>query len=192
MSFRFVSFQSKTFDAVGMSSLIFWFQERELWFSVYSNAVQNFNRSLNKRRMFPSQTIATEGTAEKCLDKRNAKQTSAQVPARQRNKQILNPQISRAFRLIQFVYIVRNISNRTCNTASKFEKIKNKNWPSHSSRSLDHDTECDYLTLFCDFLEPTAKKSTKNFYALFHWKPLYSLQLHRAPIQAVCLFMFEI
>ena len=66
MSFRFVSFQSKGklcwdvfFDILittkGASALgMFW----------------TFYRSLNKRRMSPAQTITTEWTAEKCLDKR--------------------------------------------------------------------------------------------------------------------------
>ena len=45
---------------------------------------------------------------------------------RLKNKKIkyVNPQISREFRFIQFVYTVRNISNRICKTktASKLEK----------------------------------------------------------------------
>ena len=41
-------------------------------------------RSLKKRRMSLAQTITTERTAEKCLDKR---QTTPQTQARQPNKQ---------------------------------------------------------------------------------------------------------
>ena len=68
MSFRFVSKQRKTFNAVGMS-LIFWLQARELRLSVCFN-ISKLNRSLNKRRMSLAQTITTAWTAEKCLDKR--------------------------------------------------------------------------------------------------------------------------
>ena len=45
-------------------------QGRELRLSVCFNTIRNFNRSLNKRRMSPAQTITTEWTAEICLDKR--------------------------------------------------------------------------------------------------------------------------
>ena len=69
MSFRFVSKQRKTFNAVGMS-LIFWLQARELRLSVCFNTFRNLNRSSKKRRMSPAQTITTEWMAEKCLDKR--------------------------------------------------------------------------------------------------------------------------
>ena len=49
MSFRFVSKQSKTSNAVGMSSLIFRLQAKKLRFSVSFNTVafRNFHRSLN-------------------------------------------------------------------------------------------------------------------------------------------------
>ena len=48
---------------------IFWLQARELRFSVCFDTFRNFNRSLNKRRMYPAQTITTEWTAQKCLEK---------------------------------------------------------------------------------------------------------------------------
>ena len=41
---------------------------------------------------------------------------------RLKNDLIFNLRISREFRFIQFVYTVRNIPNRICKTASKFEK----------------------------------------------------------------------
>ena len=67
---RFVSKQSKTSNFVGMSSLIFWLQAKELRLSVCFNTFRNSNRSLNRRRMSPAQTITTEWTEEKCLEKR--------------------------------------------------------------------------------------------------------------------------
>ena len=67
--FRFVLKQSKASNSVKMSSLIFWLQAKELRFSVCCNTLRNFNGSLNKRLMYPAQTIAIEWTAEKCLDK---------------------------------------------------------------------------------------------------------------------------
>lgn len=75
-SFRFVSKQNRTSNAVEMSSLIFWLQAREPRLSVCFNTLRNFSRSLNKRRMSPAQTMTTEWTAEKCFDKRaQSKQT---------------------------------------------------------------------------------------------------------------------
>ena len=87
MSFRFISLQSKgkVCNAVGMSSWIFWLQARELPLSVCFHTVRNLNGSLNRRRMSPAQTITTEWTAEKCLDKW---QTNAPTQARQPNKQM--------------------------------------------------------------------------------------------------------
>ena len=70
MSFRLVSKQRKASNAVGMSCLIFWLQARELRLWVCFNTFRNFKRSLNKRRMSPAQTITSEWTEEKCLDKR--------------------------------------------------------------------------------------------------------------------------
>ena len=70
VSFRFVLKQSKTSNSMKMSSLIFWLQAKELWLSVCCNTFRNVHGSLNKRRMYPAQTIAIEWTAEKCLDKR--------------------------------------------------------------------------------------------------------------------------
>ena len=69
VSFRFVLKQSKASNSVKMSSLIFWLQAKELRLSVCCNTFRNFNWSLNKRRMYPAQTITIEWTAEKCLDK---------------------------------------------------------------------------------------------------------------------------
>ena len=86
VSFRFISKQRKTSNGVGMSSLIFWLQPRELRLSICFNIFRNFNRSLNKRRMPTALTITTEWTAEKCWDKR---QTNPQTQARQPNKQMV-------------------------------------------------------------------------------------------------------
>ena len=150
VSFRFVSKQRKTSNAVGMSSLIFWLQVRELRLSVCFNTFRNFNRSLIKRRMSPTQTITTEWTAEKCLDKDKQSpkhklgnrtnrwsklQADARWPSckkefkRRRRQQyrlkddlMFNLQISQEFRFIQFAYTVRDIPNRICKTASTFEK----------------------------------------------------------------------
>ena len=69
ISVRFVLMQSKASNSVKMSSLIFWLQAKELRLSVCCNTFRNFNRSLNKRRMYPAQTITIEWTAENCLDK---------------------------------------------------------------------------------------------------------------------------
>ena len=69
VSFRFVLKQSKTSNSVKMSSLIFWLQAKELRLSVCCDTFGNFNGSLNKRLMYPAQTITIEWTAEKCLDK---------------------------------------------------------------------------------------------------------------------------
>ena len=78
--------QSKTSNVVEMSFLIFWLQGKEVRLSVCPNTFRNFNGSLNKRRMYPAQTITTEWTAEKYLDKR---QTNLQTQARQPNKQMV-------------------------------------------------------------------------------------------------------
>ena len=59
------------------------------------------------RRSPPKQQKATVTTPKASLNK---------------NALIFNPQISREFRFNQFVYTVRNISNRICKTASKFGK----------------------------------------------------------------------
>ena len=69
VSFRFVSKQRESSNTVGMSSWIFWLQVRELRLSVFFNTFRNFNKSLNKRRTSPVQTITTEWTGEKCFDK---------------------------------------------------------------------------------------------------------------------------
>ena len=152
VSFRIVSKQKKTSNTVGMSSLIFWLQARERQLSVCFNTLRNFNRSLNKGRMYLAQTIKTEWTAEKCLDKRpNDKQTpkhklgnrtnrwskvqaDARCPSckkqfKQKRQQcrlkddlIFNLRISREFKFVQFVYTVRDIPNRICETAANFER----------------------------------------------------------------------
>ena len=148
VSFRIVSKQKKTSNTVGMSSLIFWLQARERQLSVCFNTLRNFNRSLNKGRMYLAQTIKTEWTAEKCLDKRpNDKQTpkhklgnrtnrwsklqaealrpsykkQQRQQCRLKDDLIFNLRISREFRFIQVVYTVRDIPNRICKTASNFE-----------------------------------------------------------------------
>ena len=69
VSFPFVLWQSKASIILEMSSLIFWLQAKELRLSGCFNTFRNFNGSLNKRRMYPAQTITIEWTAEKCLDK---------------------------------------------------------------------------------------------------------------------------
>ena len=85
--FRFVSKQRKTLNAVEMSSLIFWLQAKELRLSACSNALRNLNGSLNKRRTYPTQTITTEWTAAKCLDKRvQSKQTHGHKLGKQTNR----------------------------------------------------------------------------------------------------------
>ena len=58
VSFRFVLKQSKASNSVKMSSLIFWLQAKELRLPVCCNTFRNFNGSLNKRRMYPAQTMA--------------------------------------------------------------------------------------------------------------------------------------
>ena len=58
VSFRFVLKQCKASNSVKMSS--FWLQAKELGLSVCCNTFRNFNRSLNKRRMYPAQTITIE------------------------------------------------------------------------------------------------------------------------------------
>ena len=76
VAFRFVSTQSETSNALEMSPLIFWLQAKELRLSICFYTFRNFTDSLNKRRMYPAQTITTEWKAEKCLDKRlESKQT---------------------------------------------------------------------------------------------------------------------
>ena len=67
---RVGSKKSKTSNAVGMSSLIFWLQAQELWLSVCFNSFRNLSRSYNKRRISPAQTITSEWTAEIRLEKR--------------------------------------------------------------------------------------------------------------------------
>ena len=54
-------------------------------------------------------------------------QQQRQRQHRLKNNLIFNLRISREFRFIQFVYAVRNIPNRICKTASKFEKEISKN-----------------------------------------------------------------
>ena len=79
VSFRFVLKQRKASNSVKMSSLIFWLQAKELRLSACCNTFRNFNGSLNKRRMYPAQTITIEWKAEKCLHKwqiTNDKKTS--------------------------------------------------------------------------------------------------------------------
>ena len=69
VSFLFVLKQSKTSNFVGMS-LIFWLQAKELQLSVCCSTSQNFNGSLDKRRMYPcSNNNRIKWTAEKCLAK---------------------------------------------------------------------------------------------------------------------------
>ena len=89
VSFHFVLKQSKTSNSVKLSSLIFWLQLKSkgaIRLSVCCNTFRNFNGGLNKRRMYPAQTITIEWTAEKCLDKR---QTNLQTKARQPDKQMI-------------------------------------------------------------------------------------------------------
>ena len=53
MSFRLVAKQRKPSNAVGMWSLIFWLQARELRLSVCFNTFRNFSRTLNKKTEVP-------------------------------------------------------------------------------------------------------------------------------------------
>ena len=57
--FHFVSKQTKTSNAAvsDILTLIFWLQAREFRLLVCFNTFRNFNRSLNRRRMSPAQTI---------------------------------------------------------------------------------------------------------------------------------------
>ena len=61
VSFHFVSKQTKTSNAVVSDTLtlIFWLQAKEFRLSVCFNTFRNFNRSLNRRRMSPAQTIGS-------------------------------------------------------------------------------------------------------------------------------------
>ena len=140
VSIRFVSKQRKTFNAVGLSSLIFLLQGKEPRFSVRFNTFWNCNSSLNKRRMSPAQAT-TEWTAEKCSHKRqttndkrqtNPNRTNRWSKVQKQFKQqlqqcrlkdhfIFNKRISREFRFTQFFYAVRDVLNRICKTASNFE-----------------------------------------------------------------------
>ena len=57
---------SKTSNAMEMSSLIFCCKQKEVRLWVCSNTFRNLNGCLNKRRMYPAQTITIEWTAVKC------------------------------------------------------------------------------------------------------------------------------
>ena len=140
--------QRKSLNAMGMSSSMLWLQAGKLLLSVFLNTFRNFNGSLNQRLMSPAaQTITTEWTAEKCLDKRvQSKQASkhklgnrakrwSKVHADTRcpssKKQFQQPRQQRQrqrrlntweFRCFQFVYTVGNIPNRICKRVSEFEK----------------------------------------------------------------------
>ena len=202
-SFRFVSKQTKTSNAVEMSSLIFWFQAKELRFLVCFNTFRNLNRSLNMRQMSPAQTITTEWTAEKCLDKRVQSQqtpkhklgtrtnrwSKVQADARcpnskkhfkqqrqQRQRQrrfkkrlIFNRRILREFNFIQFVYTVRNISNRICKTASRFQgEILNIGRRQLHVLSNMHDvtaSRCCFVT-FCKQRQRYERTLTQLLYSL--------------------------
>ena len=139
-------------------------KQKEVRLRVCSNTFRNFKVSLNKRRMYPAQRITIEWTASEMLRQTtNDKQISkhklgnrtnrwskvqaeaAQIaksngnpPGRRRlkNDLIFNLRIPREVEFIQLVYSVRNIPNRICKTASKFDKRNLKNWPSLSSHSL--------------------------------------------------------
>ena len=138
------------------------------------NTFRNFNKSLNKRRMsLAAQTVTTEWTAEKWLEKRvqgkqmpkhkldngtnsvgrrslskQQKQFEQQRQQRQRQHRLKNDlkfnlRISQELGFIQSVCTVRNIPNRIGNF---------KNWPSYSSRFLEY-AKCGHFTmLFCDLL----------------------------------------
>ena len=100
VSFRFLSKQSKTSNAVEMPLLIFWLQAKELRLSVCCNTFRNFNGSWNKRQMYTAQTITTEWTAEKCLDRQGqSKQTRKSQSTEQSDgrkcRQTLHDQIAK-------------------------------------------------------------------------------------------------
>ena len=101
MSFRLVSKQRKTSNAVGMSCLIFWLQARELRLWVCFNTFRNFKRSLNKRRMSPAQTITSEWTEEKCLEKR---QTNPQTQLGNRANRWLKMQVEARCQVAKVAY----------------------------------------------------------------------------------------
>ena len=95
VSFRFVLKQSKTSNSVKMCSLKFWLQAKELRLSVCCNTFRNFKGSLNKRRMYPAQTITIEWTAEKCLDKWQTTSKPPNTTATQPNKQLVESVVRR-------------------------------------------------------------------------------------------------
>ena len=85
VSFSFVSKQSKSSNAVEMSSLIFWLQAKELRLSVCFNT---FNGRLNKRQMYPLPSSNNNWmNGRKLFRQKSAKQTNAQTQAWQAKKQ---------------------------------------------------------------------------------------------------------
>ena len=71
----------------------------------------------------PNKHVSNVQAGARCPSSKSS--LSKQRQQRQRKRQLtddltLNPRISREFRFIQFVYTVRNISNRIRKTAPKF------------------------------------------------------------------------
>ena len=84
---------------------------------------------------------------------------------RVKNKLTFNPQFSREFRFIQFVYTVRNISKKKCKIASKFEKEISK----IGRRIIHEHTECGYFTLLCNFFYYSTFIHCSNSDFLISW-----------------------
>ena len=64
--------------------------------------------------------------------------------------------MSRKFRFTQFVYTVRNIPNRICETAS----IEKKNWS--RSRSLEYAERGHFTLLFCHLCKQRQRNEQKT------------------------------
>ena len=160
-----------------MSSWYFDYQEGSFGFGF-----RNFSRSLNNRRMSLAQIITTEWTAEKCSEKR---QINAPTQARQPNKQIVksagrrslpkqqrqqqprlkndlifNLRLSREFRLLQFVYIVKvpqtEYARQRQISKKKFSKLS-----SYSSRSLEYAELGFYTLLFVTFCKQRKRNEQR-------------------------------
>ena len=111
VSFRFV--QSKGKPPTVWGCLWYFNYKQKSFASRCFNTFRGFNRSLNKRQIFPAQTKTTEWTAEKWVGKRQSKQKPRHNAAEQTDgrkckekfaAQAANGIFSREFRFIQFVY----------------------------------------------------------------------------------------
>ena len=90
---RFVSFQRMKKAPTLWGCLLWYFDYKQGSFGSRDGsftAFRNLNRSLNKTRMSPTQTMTTEWTAEKCLGKRvQSKQTPKHELGIRINKQMV-------------------------------------------------------------------------------------------------------